>query len=172
MALIKLIGFAGEIPKLQARLLPETAAQLAYNTRLTRGDLAPVRTPVQVYAFPPPLPANGYKTIYNHKDVWYGWNKEVWACPGPVADDRLYYMGDGAPKMQVGGTTYPLAVNQPSAALVAALSGSATVSGQTDTRLYVYTFVTSFGEESAPSPVSNSVDWNPGQTVTLSGFQA
>lgn len=38
------------------------------------------------------------------------------------------------------------------------------------TRLYVYTYVTGFGEESEPCPASDPVEWEPGQDVTLSGF--
>ena len=40
------------------------------------------------------------------------------------------------------------------------------------TRLYVYTWVTAFDEESEPCPISADVLWQSGMTVTLSGFQA
>ena len=170
MALLKLIGFAGEAPKVIPRLLGDTFAQAAYNTRLDDGGLTPIRKLrfVQQLADAPP---EGFGTIYLHNGEWMAWPGQVYAAPGPVATDRLYVMGDGAPKMIVGGTTYPLAVPAPTTAPTAAVSGTPS-SDLGSTRLYVRTFVTDFGEESEPSPVSNEVYWSPGQTVTLSGLTA
>ncbi len=170
MALLKLIGFAGEMPKVIPRLLGDTFAQAAYNTRLDDGGLTPIRKRRFVQQLSG-APAEGYGTIYLHNGDWLAWAGQVYAAPGPVATDRLYVMGDGAPKMIVGGVTYPLAIAAPSPALTAAVSGTAT-SDLGSTRLYVYTWVTDFGEESEPCPVSNEVYWKPGQTVTLSGFAA
>lgn len=170
MALLKLIGFAGEMPKVIPRLLGDTFAQAAYNTRLDDGGLTPIRKRRFVQQLSG-APADGFDTIYLHNGKWLAWDGNVYAAPGPVATDRLYVMGDGAPKMIVGGVTYPLAIAAPSPALTAAVSGTAT-SDLGSTRLYVYTWVTDFGEESEPCPVSNEVYWKPGQTVTLSGFAA
>lgn len=171
MAIIKLIGFTGEIPRTQARLLPDQASQRAFNTRLTSGDLQPIRKSRFQYAFAG-MPPQGYSTIYKHGDDWFGWVGIVNAAPGPVASDRLYYTGDGAPKMWVAGTEYDLAVPAPTAALSAVVSGTPSGAGLSETRLYVYTFVTDFDEESEPCPISNEVVWEDGQIVTLSGFQA
>ena len=170
MALLKLIGFSGEMPKVIPRLLGDTFAQAAYNTRLDDGGLTPIRKRRFVQQLSG-APADGFDTIYLHNGEWLAWDGNVYAAPGPVATDRLYVMGDGAPKMIVGGVTYPLAIAAPSPALTAAVSGTAT-SDLGSTRLYVYTWVTDFGEESEPCPVSNEVYWKPGQTVTLSGFAA
>lgn len=266
MSTLKLIGFTGEIPKSQARLLPDMAAQLAQNVRLTNGGLKPIRRTRFIEA------ATGdpstIKTIYKHQGDWLSWDTIVSAAPGPVADDRLYFTGDGVPKVRISGTDYPLAVPYPTDALVATTSVTSTsrVYGYTNldasdvestlsptlsvtydsnlriklkgfvvpsgivkqriyrqeggiwyfvyqrtaattnytdiedtvtaqnppsssavtapvaaltyetvdkdklTRLYVYTYVTSFGEESQPSPASNLIDWQDGMTVTLSGF--
>jgi hypothetical protein len=170
MPLLRLSGFAGEIPKLQPRMLQDAYAQVAQNTRLDDGGLTPIRKRQPVYNFTGVPPA-GYDTIYKHAGVWYGWQGDVSALPGPVAADRIYVFNDGAPKMISGGITYPLAVPFPSAALTAAIGGTAT-STIGSTRVYVYTFVTSFGEESEPCAAANEVYWKPGQNVTLSGFQA
>lgn len=171
MAVLKLIGFVGENPKIIPRLLGDTAAQLAYNVRLDDGALTPVRKQRFEYQFPSP-PAGGYKTIYKNGASWLGWAEDVYAVPGPVAADRLYITGDGAPKMMVGGVTYPLAVPFPAAPLTATLTGTPTAGAQGTTRIYVYTYVTAFGEESEPCPASADVFWTPGQTTTLSGFAA
>lgn len=170
MAILKLIGFTGENPKVIPRLLGDTAAQLAFNVRLDDGGLTPVRKQRFEYQFPSP-PPGGYKTIYKDGDTWLGWENLVYVAPGPVATDRLYIFGDGAPKMKVAGVTYPLAVPRPTGALSAVASGTPS-STLGSTRVYVYTWVTDFGEESEPSAASNEVYWQPGQVVTLSGFAA
>lgn len=171
MAKLKLIGFTGEVPRIIPRLLGDSAAQLAYNVRLDDGGLTPVRKSRFEHQFPS-MPVGGYQTIYKNGLDWMGWPGNVYVTPGPVATDRLYIMGDGAPKMLVAGTTYPLAVPFPPTALTATLGGTPTPGATGTTRLYVYTWVTGFGEESEPSPVSADVFWTPGQTVTLSGFAA
>lgn len=171
MALLKLIGFAGEMPKVIPRLLGDTFAQAAYNTRLDDGGLTPIRKRRFVQQLSG-APAKDYGTIYLHNGEWLAWDGNVYAAPGPVATDRLYVMGDGAPKMLVGGVTYPLAVPFPATALTATLGGTVTPGASGTTRIYVYTYVTAFGEESEPCPASPDVFWTPGQTTTLSGFAA
>lgn len=166
MAVIKLSAFSGEQPRVIPRLMPPTAAQTAVNTRLDDGGLTPMRKPAQVFA----AGEFDWQSIYFHQGTWLGWPTTVHASPGPVAQDRLYYTGDGVPKMLVGGTVYALALPPPAGALTAALDGSG--SGDVSSRLYVYTWVTSFGEESEPNPVSNEVAWQPGYDVILSGFAA
>lgn len=167
MAILKLANFKGELPSLIPRALPDGCAQEAINVRLDDGGLTPFRQPREVTTLA--APANKYKTIHLHNGEWRAWESDVWCAPGPVDSDRLYVFGDGAPKMIYSGTTYDLAVQAPTTALVSAISGTAT-SSLGSTRFYVRTFVTSLGEESQPSPMSNEVYWKPGQTVTLSGF--
>lgn len=167
MTILKIAGFSGEVPRLVPRLLPENASQNAVNARLDNGGLSPYRKPKFVHQITG-LAAGAVKTIHRHAGTWRAWDKSVYAAPGPVDADRLYVMGDGAPKLIVGATTYPLAIPLPSAALSAAVSGTGT--GDVFTRVYVYTNVTDLGEETAPSPASSAVNWQSGQTVTLSGF--
>lgn len=164
MAAIRLTGFAGEQPKIIARLLPPNYAQAAVNVRLDDGGLTPVRKSALVAA----LPDANRSTVYRHGSDWLSWPGHVDAVPGPVAADRLYFTGDGVPKMRVDGDTYPLAVGAPAAALAVAIGGVG--AGDVVTRIYAYTHVTSFGEESAPSPASDPIDWKPGNSVTLSSF--
>lgn len=165
MATLKLIQYSGEVPRLLPRLLPDTAAQRAENVRLDDGALTPTRKSRLEHTFPG---TGTIATIYKHGDDWLSWSTPVNAAPGPVAQDRLYYTGDGKPKMRVNGAVYDLALPGPSAALTATLGGTGT--GDVTTRIYVYTWVTDFGEESEPCPASNEIDWKPGNTVTLSGF--
>lgn len=170
MSGILLKAFSGELPRISPNLLPNAAAQSARNVRLDDGALTPLGMPAQDFVFPSYSSAGPYNTIYKNNGSWLGWAGTVYAAPGPVATDRLYVMGDGAPKMVVGATTYDLAVPFPADALTAATSGSGT--GDIITRVYVYTWVTALGEESEPSPASNLIDWQDGMTVTLTGFDA
>jgi hypothetical protein len=169
MTVLSLIGFSGEVPRLQPRQLADAAATHAQNVRLDSGGLWPIRKAKHTHTFTG-MTEGSIKSIYLHQSTWMAWTTHVSAAPGPIASDRLYITGDGAPKMRVGAVTYDLAVNPPAGALTAALVGSGT--GSAYSRLYVYTWVTDFGEESEPSPVSNMVDWRAGQTVTLTGFAA
>lgn len=167
MAVIKISAFAGERPLISPRLLPDTAATAASNVRLDDGALTPTNKPgLTLFS----AGASDHETIYRHGDDWLSWSGQVHATPGPVAEDRLYYTGDGVPKMRVDGDVYPLALAPPSTAPTATPSGAG--SGDVQSRTYVWTWVTEFGEESAPSPTSAIIEWQPGQTVTLSGFDA
>ncbi len=166
MTTLKLMQFSGEIPRLLPRLLPDSGAQRAENVRLDDGGLTPIRKMRSVHTVTGVT--GDIKTIHKHGEDWLAWNTVVNAAPGPVAQDRLYYTGDGVPKMRVGKNVYDLKVPRPTTALTATLGGSGT--GDIITRIYVYTFVTDFGEESEPCPVSNEINWQSGNTVTLSGF--
>lgn len=165
MAKLRFAQFSGEIPKLIARLLPDTAAQHAENVRLDDGGLTPVRKSRLEHTF---AGSDDIKTIYKFGSTWLSWTSVVHAVPGPVAADRLYYTGDGLPKMRIGSAVLDLKVPYPTTALTAAASGTGT--GDVITRLYCYTWVTQYGEESEPNPISNEVLWQSGKTVTLSGF--
>lgn len=167
MSTLKLTAFSGELPRILPRLLPDTAAQHAENVRLTSGGLDPVRRARLEHTITGHN-AGDIKTIYKNGAEWLIWDTVVNACPGPVAQDRLYFTGDGVPQMRVAGTDYPLAVPFPTTALSVALTGSPT--GPVTDRYYVRTFVTSFGEESEPCPLSSLVPWQAGHVVTLSGF--
>lgn len=166
MVVIKLAGFTGEQPRLIPHLLPDSAAQDAIDVRLDDGGLTPFRKP-QVVA---EIEDATHRTIYRHGNDCLSWPGTIHAAPGPVAADRLYFTGDGAPKVRIEGEVYDLAVARPDTALTATLGG--TGAGDVSTRTYVYTHVTEFGEESEPSPAAAAVDWQPGNEVVLSGFVA
>ncbi|MBN8294549.1 hypothetical protein JI664_21430 [Rhodobacter sp. NTK016B] len=109
---IKLDTFKGEVPRITPRQLPAGHAQVAEGSLLERGDLRPVRALDTVYTFASPK-----RKIVRHEGAWYGWNVAgVQFAPGPVDDDRLYFTGDGAPKMRYQGAIYPLALAAPTVA--------------------------------------------------------
>lgn len=165
MPAIKLTAFTGERPRITPRLLPAAGAQEAINCRLEDGSLTPIRRAIKAADT-----AADAVTIYKHQGDWLSWAAVVNAAPGPVDDTRLYYTGDAAPKMRKDADIYDLALAGPTGTLTATLGG--TGSGDVVTRVYVYTWVTDFGEESEPSAASASIDWQPGNSVVLSGFDA
>lgn len=112
MSLIRLNDFKGMIPRRSARMLPAGMAQVSHNARLEDGALAPFRQALMAHSFG----TGQYGSIYRHQGEWLGWTGHVHAAPGPVAQDRLYFTGDGVPKMRVDGVVYPLALPPPEAA--------------------------------------------------------
>lgn len=168
MTTLKINTFTGEMPHVLTRLLPGNYASEAFNTRLLDGSLKSIRADEFQYTLDAPVTA--YQTLYKNGAEWLAWEKDVYAVPAPIDEDRLYIFGDGVPKMRVASTNYGLAVTRPTVALTATVAGTPTNPGTDVTRLYMYTNVTQFGEESEPCPISNEAVWAPGQTVTLTGF--
>lgn len=164
--MIRLANFAGEIPKLIARLLPENHAQIAENVRLDDGALTPMNNPVAVTtASPAP------KSIYKWGSTWLSSTVDMTYAPAPVAEDRIYMTGGSKPQMRRLSVTYDLEVRRPADSPMVTVTGSASGDERT-TYVYAYSYVTQFGEESEPSPLSNEVTWGAGQTITISGIRA
>jgi hypothetical protein len=164
---LRFADFKGEIPRLHPRLLPTPFAQAAINTRLEDGAIGPIREAVQAHSF-------GVTTrrAVRFNNQWLGWASiDVAAVPGPIAADRLYITGDGVPKVRSGSTTYNLALPGATQRPTTSLIGAAIEpTSPGETVLYAYTFRTSLGEESPPSPVSLPLLWRPGQDVRVEGF--
>jgi hypothetical protein len=190
MAHISLEQFSGIAPRVGPTELGPTQAQTATNVKLQSGEIRPWRQAVSVY-----VPGNaGVQTIYKFENtatnafVWLEWTTDVNVVPGPVADTsdfRLFYTGDGTPKKTnwnlatTSGTGtkpfpdayYQMGVPAPTGAPTLVKSGgSGTVH---EDRVYVYTYVSTFGavlEESAPSPPASISTVEPNATVTVSAF--
>lgn len=159
-------SFKGEAPAVHDRALPDNFAVLAENASFTTGILEPINTAATVAT----LIADA-KTIFQFDGQWLSWATDVDAARAPVAASRLYYTGDGAPKVRQGATVYPLALPAPvSAPAVSNLS--APDPATLESCAFVYTHVTTLGEESPPSPVSSLLDTSPGVLVRIDGFAA
>lgn len=163
MTRISFQQFNGEIPRTQAHYLPEGMAVAAVNVRLSSGTLKPLRGGNEVHDFG----TSDHITAVLHLGQWIGWDHDADAATGPVADDRLYVTHDNAaPQLLVGGSWLPLALPNPTTAPTVTLSG--TVDEElAEEVLYAYTWVTSLGEESGPSPVSEARKFSAGVTLTL-----
>lgn len=165
---VRLNAFSGELPRILPRLLPQSAAQVAQDVKLENGGLVPIRRGRYVQRLATPA-----QTIYLHQSRWLGWIGNVYAVPGPIADDRLYITGDGAPQIMAGGSTFPLAVPKPAFPLSITIDGDEAPDEDLEQSvLYTYTWLTEFDEESEPAPSSNALLWSEGLNVRLSGFVA
>lgn len=113
MAALKITNFLGIAPKIASELLPDTAAQVALNTKLYSGDLIP---------YPQPVTAGDtgqsttVKTLYALRNPstsaveWLSWTTDVNIAIATSNEDnnqRFYYTGDGVPKV----SDYTLATN-------------------------------------------------------------
>lgn len=184
---ITVTGFLGENRAVHPKLLNAGVGRTSLNQHPGRGDLRPIKKPGAVLATFP----SARQTIYrmgrdapSDTSYWLSWNSVVHAVRGFVSDDtteRTYYTGDGAPKVTDNTTAlssvpYPaayrlLGVPAPAAPLTAVLNAAGT-STTNETRFYVYTFVTDWGEEGPPSLPSNGLTVPTSATVNLSGFSA
>lgn len=164
--MIRIAAFQGEIPRMIPRLLGGDFAQVAMNTKLENGALLPLHGMAAQQTFASPM-----KSFCYHDGRWLGFDAAVKAVTHPIDETRLYYTGDGAPKMRVGDTVYPLALPFPTAALRVTSTGTVDPD-LSSTLIYTYTWLTEFGEESEPAPASNELVWSPGSDIKLSGFGA
>ena len=165
--MITITSFIGEIPKATPRLLPDSAAQVAKNCKLIDGAVVPLRYPKDYRVL-----SSGKSCFFKSGEKWFEHSAVVDVVKAPIAEDRLYFTGDGPPKVVIDTSViYELAVRAPQAALTASVEGDPDPATQT-TIAYCYTYVTASDEESEPSPLSNEVVRSSGMEVTLTGFAA
>jgi len=100
-------AFRGELPILDARLLPENNAQIARNLDLRRGTLRPQRDTLIADQLPATInPANLWRYDQGNAGAgfWFSWGSQydIDVVRSPVANDayaRVYWTGQGSPKM-------------------------------------------------------------------------
>lgn len=185
MAGFRLAGFSGMVPRLARQLLAPNQAQVATNCILTSGDLRPRNGPLLVFI---PVVSGDILSMFRMEkdgnEKWMAWNVNVDVARSPVAgneDRRFYYTGDGEPKVSdydtatAGVGPYPsgcyvLGVTPPVTAPTVVQTGGASTTNVT--RVYVYTFLTQWNEESKPSPALAGVTGKVDATWTISGMDA
>jgi len=186
VGVLRVKGFSGENRALHPSLLPDSIGTISLNQKPGRGDLRPWKSPSTVATVP-----SGRGTIYRMgRDVasdtnyWLSWPGAVHVVRGANSSDtleRTYYTGDGAPKVTnttlgLSSAPYPtayrtLGVPAPTSAPTVAIATTGDHTGLTASDVYyVYTFVTDYDEESAPSPASAKVVKFTTDTVTVSAF--
>lgn len=175
---IRLTRFGGEMPRVDAALLPENMAQAARNVDLSSGTL---RGRHGVAPSPVASIAANIRSIYRYNPsanggngFWFTSSAARDFARGPIAEDpylRTYFGGaDIAPRVTTntiatqGDGPYPsawytLGVPAPATAPTAsAPSGTAPTGSTPYTSAYVVTYVTALGEEGPPSLPSNTIN--------------
>lgn len=100
---IKITRFGGEAPRLASELLPESYAQYALNCKLTSGDIEPYRRARSLIPTSVTDPLTIYPMVSGTNFYWNMWATDVDVARAAVVDDtntqRIYYTGDGVPKV-------------------------------------------------------------------------
>lgn len=181
MSGLSLRMFGGVKPKVDSHLLPDYLAQVANNCRLTSGALSAWRKYTSINTpSKPGTKISMYRIPFGGTDYWLHWTTNVKVVKSQIANDafnRYYYTGDGTPKVttdqlatQGAGTLYPLAsftlgLPAPTTPTIASIIGGAAAN---QTRTYVYTLVSAWGEEGPPSlPVIGTGKADATWTVNL-----
>lgn len=180
MVAVNIRAFGGMVPATEPRLLPDQAAAYAENTWLYSGALVGIVAPEHVRAC-----SGGTSKVYripnNYTDaehltdaIWLEFaNIDTDVIRSPIADDMFdrYYWASPVDRPRVNSRAR-IKTNQPAFALGVVTPNAAptlTISGGASTtmssRAYVVTWVSAFGEESAPStPVlgtgKQDASWN------------
>jgi hypothetical protein len=97
--LIALQGFRGERPAADPRQLDAGEAQVAENAKLWKGIIQPWYQPSLELAA---VNVGPLKSIFRYTDAgfWLHWATDVDVARAPIAGvDRIYWTGDGAPRM-------------------------------------------------------------------------
>lgn len=180
--------FSGVAPRFTPYRLPMQMAQVASNLDLVSRTARPFKQPLSVSTgYTPDDLSSIYRfgqDLISDTQYWFHFaGFDVDFVKAAIAQDqteRTYFSGFGAPKVTdntlalVGGPPYPLdyytlGVPAPTVKPNVALGGGG--AGDALARAYVYTYVSGWGEESAPSPASDVIDVMEGQSVTVSNMQ-
>ena len=115
--------FEGIAPRYNKRKLNNDNAQTAENCLLLSGSLVPLKDTTDIQAV-----AAGTESVFLYNGTWLTWTTDVDVERSPVfedAYDRIYYTGDGAPKVYGGSPAFaydlglPKPTNTPSVAAAA-----------------------------------------------------
>ena len=184
MTALKLESFMGLVPRVSKRLLPPTAATTARNTKLLSGEARGFRVPRVVTD----LTALSYTVRRAYRipyvdedteeleDFWLTFDtRNVDIVRSPLVNDthnRYYWCGEGIPpqyntfeRMLAGDDPYLLGIPYPNPASKPVVTPPA---GDDESRVYLYTFYSEYGEESAPSAPSDIKTGDAGTWVISS----
>ena len=193
MAGFKLTTFSGLNEKVSPRLLPEDMAQNAENVFLDSGRIEGIKTdvndPSEAGSTHPAVNIDGTtKTIFKaSSSAWFTFTQDVDIIKSPIKEDshgRFYFTGSGTfPKYTstsagiTGSGPFPAASYRLGLPTPASFTSNPSVDNTTaedgattSSRAYIYTEITTFGEEGPASLVTSSeiIDASNGSTVTLS----
>jgi len=184
---IDITTFDGIRPRVGAHLLDNGMATIARNVRIGSGMLKPLGVMRDLFVNVP----QDTKSIYHWQDDWLFYSDARSFAPGPAKsyseeqededgdalakernERRLFISNDDAGGLYVyrkNATYWKLGVPAPTTAPTVETTSNPKSSSTKETRVYVYTYVNSLGQESAPSPASETIDVQ-GQKVKVSGI--
>ena len=180
---IDITAFDGIRPRVGAHLLDNGMATIARNVRIGSGMLKPLGVMTLVQSN---VDANT-QSMYHWQDNWLFYSGLRSFAPGPaksLAEDdeeskpseinerRLFISNDDTGGLYVfrqNNADWKLGVPAPTTAPTVATTTEPKASSTKETRTYVYTYVNTLGQESAPSPASDTIDVQ-GQKVSVSGI--
>lgn len=169
---VEIPRFKGAVPLVDSRLLPVDVANEAENCRFETGNLEPYNS---LLAESPLIEANSQSIYLYDSTHWFSWDTDVDVILSPTVDDdynTVIWTGDaGYPRigynLSVTGNatppnvSYQLGVPAPTTApAITDITNNAQDDSDVandESRFYVYTFVSSAGEEGPPSPVSEEI---------------
>lgn len=174
MGALKFDKFGGQIPALDDQLLPMENAAYTENAFLQAGTLEPLSADVDIHTLVDPLARYAFRVPFNSPSVdnirdsyWLEFaDPNTTVVRSPVTDQadggRFYWANSSGPpgyttkarlaaNAAVPGSAPPfvLGIPRPDVAPGVTVTGGAIPTG---TRAYVYTWVSSLGEEGQPSP--------------------
>jgi hypothetical protein len=167
MPAIKVQNFGAMLPAVESTLLPQSNAEIAENTWVYSGALEGMPEPVQVHtlvtpgsgrAFRIPLTDVGKDNIPDSYWLEFA-SADTDVVITPIADDtfeRIYWAAPGIEpsyntqaRITNGDPAFKLGIPAPATLPTLSVAGG---SAPTETRAYVYTWVSAYGEEGPPSP--------------------
>lgn len=160
--------FGGIIPRKSWHLLQDNEATVAHDVKLRNGRLEAWREKRVIGQGEP-----GAVTLHYHGCCPLTWDTCVAVTDFLPDYGRLFLTGRiDRPETAIVKDCQPyyyyLGVPSPQSAVY--INGSEEYHRDCAQRAYVYTYVNVFGEESAPSPVSNVLTIRDGHSVVVSGF--
>lgn len=177
-AAIRVALFGGIIPRLADRGLPDNAAQFALNAKLFSGELRSWNV-LRALADSQQAPGATRKTFhYKHNtfDRYLTFATDADVVKAPLLNEtlgRLYYTTPSGPymttttRLESALAPYRLGVSPPTGAFTVVPSGGNAANAET--RVYVATWVSQYGEESAPGG-SVTASGNADGTWTINGL--
>lgn len=186
MGAIRLTQFGGIIPRTSERLIPDNAAQIAVNCRLSSGELMPFNAGAKRYTSAKTGPLLAIHRIEeNGSEAWLGWPYDVDVVKASLyGTARWCFTGDGEPRITtlaaaIAGsgndyphTAYTLGTPKPVTAPTVNHSGG---TGSATSRFYAYTFYTVWDDvefEGAVSPVSALTTGKVDGTWAITGMDS
>jgi len=168
--------FRGTKPRVSPQLLDPSQAQVARNCDLQFGDLRPisgVSTVATLSVF------GQLRSLFKSGGTWLAWPSLVDVIFSPTYNKlrRFCFTGDGEPKKSDSSmagdgadtmSSYGLGVPAPVLPLTVSIDPASSTADTLRSTSYVYTYVTTWGEESAPSSETAVFEVKSDQTVSVS----